>query len=126
VAALVFDSGALIALERGDRAIAALIATAVKSNAEAVTSTACVAQVWRNPARQARLARALAGFLERDLNAARARDCGTLLADSGTQDIVDAAVVLLVDDGDTILTSDPHDIERLLDAAGTRARIRAV
>jgi DNA-binding transcriptional MocR family regulator len=126
VAALVFDSGALIALERGDRAIAALIATAVKSNAEAVTSTACVAQVWRNPARQARLARALAGFLERDLDAALARDCGTLLAGSGTQDIVDAAVVLLVDDGDTILTSDPHDIERLLDAAGTRARIRAV
>jgi hypothetical protein len=126
VAALVFDSGALIALERGDRAIAALLATAAKSGAEAVTSTACVAQVWRNPARQARLARALAGFLERDLDAARARDCGTLLADSGTQDIVDAAVVLLVDDGDTILTSDPHDIERLLDAAGTRARIRAV
>jgi hypothetical protein len=126
VAALVFDSGALIALERGDRAIAALLATAAESNAETVTSTACVAQVWRNPARQATLARALAGFLERDLDAARARDCGTLLAGSGTQDIVDAAVVLLVDDGDTILTSDPHDIERLLDAAGTRARIRAV
>lgn len=126
MAALVFDSGALIALERGDRAIAALLATAVKSGAEAVTSTACVAQVWRNPARQTRLARALAGFLERDLDAARARDCGTLLAGSGTRDIVDAAVVLLLDDGDTILTSDPHDIERLLDATGTRARIRAV
>ena len=126
MAALVFDSGALIALERGDRAIAALLATAVKSGAEAVTSTASVAQVWRNPARQTRLARALAGFLERDLDAARARACGTLLAGSGTRDIVDAAVVLLVDHGDTILTSDPHDIERLLDAAGTRARIRAV
>jgi hypothetical protein len=126
VAALVFDSGALIALERGDRAIAALLATAAKSGAEAVTSTACVAQVWRNPTRQTRLARALAGFLERDLDAARARDCGTLLARSGTSDIADAAVSLLVDGGDTILTSDPHDIERLLDAAGTRARIRAV
>lgn len=126
MAALVFDSGALIALERGDRAIAALLATAAKSGAEAVTSTACVAQVWRNPTRQTRLARALAGFLERDLDAARARDCGTLLARSGTSDIADAAVSLLVDGGDTILTSDPHDIERLLDAAGTRARIRAV
>jgi hypothetical protein len=126
VAALVFDSGALIALERGDRAIAALLATAVKSRAEAVTSTACVAQVWRNPARQARLARALAGFLERDLDAARARDCGMLLARSETRDVADAAVSLLVDDGDTILTSDPRDIERLLDAVGTRARIRAV
>jgi hypothetical protein len=126
VAALVFDSGALIALERGDRAVAALLATAVRSGAEAVTSTACVAQVWRNPARQARLARALAGFLERDLDKAQARDCGALLARSGTRDIADAAISLLADDGDTVLTSDPHDIERLLDAAGARARIRAV
>ena len=126
MAALVFDSGALIALKRGDRAIAALLATAAESGAEAVTSTACVAQVWRNPARQARLSRALAGFVESDLNAARARDCGTLLARSATRDIADAAVSLLVDDGNTILTSDPHDIERLLNAAGTRARIRPV
>lgn len=126
MAALVFDSGALIALERGDRAIAALLATAAGSGAEAVTSTACVAQVWRDPARQARLVRALAGFLESDLDAQRARDCGTLLARSETRDVADAAVSLLVDDGDTILTSDPHDIGRLLDAAGTRARIRAV
>lgn len=126
MAALVFDSGALIALERGDRGIAVLLATAVKDGADAVTSTACVAQVWRNPARQARLARALAGFVERDLDKARARDCGVLLARSSTSDIADASVSLLVEDGDTILTSDPHDIGRLLDATGTRAAVRAV
>lgn len=126
MAALIFDSGALIALERGDRRVAALLATAVKSGAEAVTSAACVAQVWRNPARQARLARALAGFVERDLDRAQARDCGVLLACSETSDIADAAVSLLADDGDTIITSDPRDIERLLDAMGTRARVRAV
>jgi hypothetical protein len=126
MASLVFDSGALIALERGDRAVAALLATAVKGDAEAVTSTACVAQVWRNPARQARLARALAGFVEHDLDRARARDCGALLARSETSDVTDASVSLLANDGDIVLTSDPHDIERLLDAAGTRARVRAV
>lgn len=126
MAALVFDSGALIALERGDRAVAALLATAVQDGAEAITSTTCVAQVWRNPARQARLARALAGFVEHDLDRAKARDCGALLARSDTSDIVDASVSLLARDGDTVLTSDPRDIERLLNATGTQAQVRAV
>ncbi len=126
MAALVFDSGALIALERGDREVAVLLATAVNGGAEAVTSTACVAQVWRNPARQARLARALAGFVERDLDRARARDCGVLLSRSETSDIADASVSLLANDGDTVLTSDPQDIGGLLDTAGTHARVRAV
>ncbi len=126
MAAIVFDSGALIALERGDRDVAAQLVAAATSGVEVMTSSTCVAQVWRDPARQARLARALAGFLECDLSAGRARDCGMLLARSGTQDIADAAVSLLVEDGDTILTSDPRDIERLLDAAGTRALVRVV
>lgn len=126
MAAIVFDAGALIALERGDRDVAAQLVAAATSGIQVVTSSTCVAQVWRDPARQARLARALAGFVECDLSAERARDCGLLLARSGTGDIADAAVSLLVDDGDTILTSDPHDLERLLDAAGTRARVRVV
>jgi hypothetical protein len=126
MAAIVFDAGALIALERGDRSVAAQLATAAKSGTEVVTSATCIAQVWRAPARQARLARALAGFLEHDLDARGTRECGALLARSETRDIADAAVSLLVEDGDTILTSDPRDIERLLDAAGTRARIRVV
>lgn len=126
MAALVFDSGALIALERGDRALAALLVAAAAGGTEAITSSACVAQVWRNPARQARLARALAGFLECELDARQARACGTLLARGKTQDIADAAVSLLAHDGDTVLTSDPHDIEHLLSAAGTRARVRSV
>jgi hypothetical protein len=126
MAAIVFDAGALIALERGDRGVAAQLAAAAKNGTEVLTSSTCLAQVWRDPPRQARLARALAGFLERDLDARRARDCGLLLARSKTKDIADAAVSLLVDDGDTILTSDPRDIQRLLDARRTQARIRVV
>jgi hypothetical protein len=126
MAALVFDSGALIALERGDRRVAALLVAAAEGGAEAVTSSACVAQVWRNPARQARLTRALAGFVECELDPRRARDCGTLLARSERLDIADAAVSLLADDGDTVLTSDPQDIQHLLSAAGTQARVRPV
>ena len=48
MAALVFDSGALIALERGDRKIAALLVAAVASGAEAVTSCACTGPSGRS------------------------------------------------------------------------------
>jgi hypothetical protein len=126
VAALVFDAGALIALDRGDRAVGALVTAAARNGTEAVTSSACIAQVWRDPARQARLAKALAGFLELPLDPLSSRRCGLLLADARTNDIADAALALLVGDGDTVLTSDPHDIEHLLEATGTDARICAV
>ena len=126
MAALVFDAGALIALDRGDRAVGALLAVAERDGFEAITSSACIAQVWRDPARQAKLARALSGFLEWSLDPSAARRCGLLLAHSETSDIADAAIALLVHDGDTILTSDPQDMARLLDAAGTDAQIRTV
>jgi hypothetical protein len=127
VAAIVFDAGGLIAVDRGQREIGALLATAAADGVEVVTSAACVAQAWRDPTRQARLARALAGFRERPLDAQAARACGRLLARSKHSDVVDAAVALLVENGDTVVTSDDHgDIRRLLEAAGTRALIRVV
>ena len=126
MAALVFDAGGLIALDRGDRKVGALLAVAAESGVDAVTSTACVAQAWRDPSRQARLARALAGLLERSLDPAGARKCGRLLARAGTIDVVDAALALLVEAGDTVVTSDPGDITRLLDVEGSHARVLVV
>jgi hypothetical protein len=126
MAALVFDAGGLIALDRGDREVGAILAGAVEGGVEAVTSSACVAQAWRDPARQARLTRALAGFLERPLDAPAARDCGLLLSRAHTADIADAAIAHLAQDGDTVLTSDPEDIEHLLATAGRRARVLRV
>jgi hypothetical protein len=126
MAALVFDTGGLIALERGDRQVGAVLAVAAEAGVEAVTATACIAQAWRDPARQARLARALPGFLESSLDSPAARACGRLLALSESSDVVDAAIALCVEEGDTVLTSDPVDIARLLDAVGVQARVRAV
>ena len=126
MAALVFDAGALIALDRGDRGSIALLALAAHQGSEAITSSACVAQVWRDPARQVRLTRALQGFIEFPLDELAARRCGLLLAKAHTSDIADAALALLIQDGDTVLTSDPHDIEHLLETTGTDARIRTV
>jgi|CZKG01.1.fsa_nt_gi hypothetical protein len=126
MAALIFDAGGLIALDRGDRAVGALLAVAARDGHEAITSSACVAQVWRDPARQARLTRALEGIVEWPLDELAARRCGLLLARSGTSDVADAALVLLVRSGDTVLTSDPEDIGRLLKASELDARVRPV
>jgi hypothetical protein len=126
VAALVFDAGGLIALDRGSREIGAILALAGEAGVEAVTSSACVAQAWREPARQARLARALAGFVEHSLGPSSSRACGLLLAAARTSDIADAALALAIENGDTVLTSDPRDIEHLLATAGKRARVRRV
>ncbi|HEX3392160.1 MAG TPA: hypothetical protein VHS55_06330 [Solirubrobacteraceae bacterium] len=126
MAALVFDSGALIALERGDRKVGTLLVAAIAGGAEAVTSCACVAEVWRDPARQARLTRALPGFRESSLDPFQARACGMLLARSATSDVADAALCQLARDGDTVLTSDPQDIARLLEAAGVSACVRTI
>ena len=126
MAALVLDAGALIALDRGDRELGALLALTARDGHEVLTSSACVAQAWRDPARQARLTRALGGILEWPLDALAARRCGLLLAQSGTSDIADAALALLAHSGDTVLTSDQDDLSHLLTAADVDARIRAV
>lgn len=126
MAVLIFDAGGLIALERGDQVATEMLDAAIADEIEVLTSSACIAEVWRDPPRQARLSRALRGFLERPLDEQQARSCGLLLARSDTDDIADAAVALLAGDEDTILTSDPQDIKRLLAAAGTNARVRPI
>jgi hypothetical protein len=126
MAAIVLDAGALIALDRGQREVGALLAAAADAGVEIKTSAACVARAWREPSRQARLTRALEGILERPLDSRTARACGLLLARTGTSDVVDAALTLIVGTGDTVLSSDRADIARLLDALGRRARLCSV
>ncbi|HEX5420188.1 MAG TPA: hypothetical protein VFY39_09325, partial [Gammaproteobacteria bacterium] len=46
------------------------------------------------------------------------REAGLLLARSGTDDPIDATVVLVADRGDRVLTSDPRDITHLAESAG--------
>lgn len=53
-------------------------------------------------------------------------DSGALIAQAGTSDVADAALCQLARDGDTILTSDPHDIAQLLQVNGTCACVHAV
>lgn len=116
---LVLDSGALVALERGDREIAALLKTELRNGRIPLTHGGIVGQVWRGGAgRQANLARALAGVKTVALDDALGRRAGVLLGWAGQSDVVDAAVVLLAADGDWVLTSDVDDLRPLAAAAG--------
>lgn len=122
--AIVLDAGALIALERTDRRIVRWLARAYTRNEPVITSSAVVAQVLRDPARQVVLAQVLRGVGEQPLDREAARAIGPLLARTGTRDVIDAAVAVLASDGDVIYTSDPGDLARLTEAR--RVAIRAV
>ena len=120
---LVLDAGALIAVDRRVRAVAAQLRVAQQERIPVHTSGGVVAQIWRNGAHQADLARVLAGVKTLAIDSASARQIGTLLATSRSDDLVDAHVALLAVDGDRVLTSDPTDIRRLLRARSVSATI---
>lgn len=109
---VVLDAGALIAVDRADRRVIRLLEMAHDIHVPA----GALAQAWRNPARQVRLARAMAseGIVVHPLDALSARAAGQLCAATATSDTVDASVVLVASivDGVTV-TSDSDDLRRL-------------
>lgn len=121
--ALVLDTGALIAFERGDRRVAALVEAARRRKDRVITSSGCVAQAWRDGARQALLARLLAGTSEQPLDPGHSRPVGELCAAAEASDVIDAHVALLAQDHDTLVTSDVADIRPLLRVRRGSARI---
>jgi hypothetical protein len=118
VSALVLDAGALVAVDRDDRAMLARLRVAAEQGFELRTNAMVVAQVWRDRhGRQAQLAQLLRAVDVRAVDHQDGRDAGVLQAAAGTADPIDATVVLLAQAGDRILTSDPDDISRLAAAA---------
>ena len=99
--ALVLDAGALIAIDRWDRVAGALLRVAQRQGVAVHTSAGVLAQAWRDGARQANLARTLTGIDVIAIEQTSGRRVGELLADSGTSDIVDGHVALLVAADDT-------------------------
>lgn len=121
---LVLDAGALVAVERSDRSVMALLKRELLAGRVPLTHGGVVGQVWRSGSgRQANLARLLHGVEVRALDGALGKRAGELLALAGEVDVIDAAVALLAVDGDQILTSDPGDLVTLVAASGTHADI---
>lgn len=115
----VLDSGALIALERDDRAMWRRLKSAFLASQIPITHGGVVGQAWRGSSpRSALLAKALAGIEVQPLDEGLGKRAGELLARAKKNDVIDAALVLLASDGDTIVTSDAADLETLARSAG--------
>lgn len=112
--ALVLDTGAMIAAERGDPKLRAALDRARASSLPVFVPTSVLAQAWGDDRRQAALARIMSDAIVRSLDGPTARAVGHLLARTGTSDVVDGHVAICaLRDGGTILTSDPDDLRRL-------------
>jgi hypothetical protein len=124
MSALILDAGALVAVDRDDRAMIARLEAARQHGLELRSNAMVVAQAWRDPhGRQVRLARLLRGVDVRAIDYKVGRTAGVLLGVADASDPIDATVVLLAGPGDRILTSDPADLTRLATAASTGAVI---
>jgi len=114
---LVFDTGALIALERRDKRIASIVETAVEEKIRIVVPAGVLAQAWRGTPRQHAIGQLLKSkaVTVAPLDEVSARRVGLLLAQSNTADVTDAHVVLLAHSlGNSIVfTSDPTDIAKI-------------
>jgi hypothetical protein len=116
VKAAVFDSGALIAYERGDRLVARMVRRAIDLKLPIWVPAGAVGQAWRNGRTQARLAQLLnsAAVEVVPLSDAQAREAGQLCGATNTRDVIDASVVLLArEKGVAAVTSDIDDLRRL-------------
>jgi len=121
---LVLDSGALIALEKNDRAMWRRLKSSLVTGEAPVSHGGVIAQAWRGGGpRQALLAKALAAIDVRGLDESLGLAAGELLARAGGNDVIDAAVVLLAYDGDDIVTSDIEDLQPLAAQLGRHVEI---
>jgi PIN domain len=113
---LTLDAGALIAFDRNDRKVVALLKRALELGHSLAVPTGVVGQVWRDGRRQARLARLLGSdeVAIEPLSDRRAREAGQLCGATKTGDVIDASVVLCAKErGHRVVTSDPQDLRRL-------------
>jgi predicted nucleic acid-binding protein len=116
MAGVTFDAGGLIALDRRDRRVLVLLARAQETSSRITVPATALAQVIRQPERQALLAR-LVRQPTTDvvpLDGVDATSVGRLLAASETSDVVDAHVVICARRArQRIVTSDPEDVRHL-------------
>ncbi len=116
MAGVTLDAGGLIALDRDDRRVIALLARAVETGSRVTVPATALAQAIRRPERQARVPKLIrqpnTDVVE--LGRVDAVNVGRLLAASGTADVVDAHVVVCARRaGQRVVTSDPDDLRYL-------------
>jgi len=119
-----YDTGALIAADRGERRIWARHRALLGLREVPTVPAPVLARSWRGGSRQALLARLLAGCNVEALDDGQARWVGSLAARAATADIVDACVV----DGalrrhDLVVSSDEGDLQAIAAAVSRRLEV---
>lgn len=125
---LVLDAGALIALDRNNREVWAMLRVATDDRNSVYVPTGAIAQAWRDGSLQALLARALRHCDELVLEGASARAAGLLCGRSESSDVIDASVAVAAagisrSRAAAVQTSDPDDIAKLLDVLSSKALV---
>jgi hypothetical protein len=110
----VLDAGALIALERNDRKLWAVLKLAAFEASDVIVPAAALAQVWRGTPSQALLHKALRNCVIASFDAV-VRAVGELCGRTKTADVCDAHVAIVAATrGDVLYTSEPGDLRRLI------------
>jgi len=125
----VYDAGALIALDHGDRGMWARHKLALDEGRDIHVPAVVAGQVWRDGRRQVRLGTVLAGCQVDSVGLDISKAAGVLCGKAGSSDVVDATVVVMATALSAIVwTSDPKDVRELADQSGARPAllIRAV
>lgn len=118
---MILDAGFLISVERGEASAQAFLVSHAKDQRWHSTHPV-VAQVWRDGARQARLATFVKTLTVHPFDDGPA--VGQLLARSATSDVVDAHLVAVAARLDLeVLTGDPDDIAAVGTHLGDKAPV---
>jgi hypothetical protein len=119
-----YDTGALIAADRGERRMWARHRALLALREVPTTPAPVVAQSWRGGGRQALLARLLAGCHVEALDDGQARSVGSLAARATTTDIVDVCVVeSALRRHDLVVSSDEDDLQAIAAAVSRRLEV---
>ena len=124
---IVYDTGALVAAERRDKALWALHAELIAADTIPIVPVPVLAQGWRGGP-QPMLSRLLDSCRIVPMVEDIGRGAGAACKATGTSDVVDAAVVVtaVMVGAAAIVTSDPRDLHAIASAIGVRIRMRAV
>lgn len=115
MAGLTLDAGALIAYERGQERIRAILSVAYARGVVPTVPAVALAEIWRGDAKDARVARLLKACSIETLDEQLARAAGSLCRATPGSATVDACIAVGVQRRrDALATSDPSDMRALL------------
>ena len=119
-----YDTGALIAADRGERRVWGRHRALLTRREVPIVPAPVVAQSWRGGGHQALLARLLAGCDVEALDDDLARAVGSLAARAATTGIVDACVVEgAMRRHDLVVSSDEDDLQAIAAAVSCRLEV---